>query len=193
MTRLYTPVRNDHDLAQLIDDIAETAVQALPTAEWAGITMRFDGRPFTAATTDDVVLAVDAAQYTADDGPCLRAMRTGHLIRVGPDELHARWPGIAQNAATAGVVSVLAAPVGDDPGGPRGSINLYSARPAGFSDDETDLALLLAGLLGRGLTEYTALTDSLTRADQLQQAMRSRAVIGLFANEGVVVGASRPG
>jgi len=31
------------------------------------------------ATTDDVVLEVDAAQYTEDDGPCLRAMLTGHL------------------------------------------------------------------------------------------------------------------
>ena len=177
VTRLHAPVRSDHDLARLIDDTAETAVAALPAAGWAGVTLRFDDTPFTATSTDAVVLEVDAAQYLADDGPCLRAMRTGHLIQAGPEQLHAEWPGMAQDAAAAGVVSVLAAPVGDEPDGPRGSINLYSARAAGFSDDEADLALILAGLLGRGLTEYTALSDALTHAEQLQQAMSSRAVI----------------
>lgn len=175
--RLLCPVRSAHDLARLIDDTAQTAVAALPDAQWAGITLRWDDQPFTATTTDDVVLAVDAAQYTADDGPCLRAMRTGHLVRADHDQLHSQWPSMAPGAAAAGVASVLAVPVGAEAAGPRGSINLYSARTAGFSADESDLALVLAGLLGRGLVEYTAITDARTRGDQLQLAMQHRGVI----------------
>ncbi len=175
--RLLCPVRSSHDMARLIDDTAQAAVAALPAAGWAGITLRFDDTPFTATATAEVVLAVDAAQYTAGDGPCLQAVRTGHLVRVDSDQLHAEFPDMAEGAAAAGVASVMGVPVGDEPDGPRGSINLYSARAAGFSDDETDLALVLAGLLGRGLIEYTALSDARTRGDQLQEAMAHRGVI----------------
>lgn len=196
-TRMHTSIRSGHDLACLIDDTAHAATTALPAAQWAGITLRFDDQPFTAATTDPVVLEVDAAQYAHDDGPCLRALRTGHLVHANPAQLRTEWPTLARDAAAAGVVSILAAPIGTEPagpdrdgtrpvgtglgpGGPRGSINLYSARPTGFTDDETDLALILAGLLSRGLTEYTAASaadTAHTETQQLQQAMSSRAII----------------
>ena len=69
-------------LLNLMGRIAREAVRLLAGVGWAGITAQFDGPPLTAASTDTRVLIVDERQYLADDGPCLRAMRTGVTVAM---------------------------------------------------------------------------------------------------------------
>ena len=44
--------------------------------------MRPDGKTVTVACSDHVAVRVDELQYELDDGPCLHAMRDGHMVRI---------------------------------------------------------------------------------------------------------------
>ena len=46
------------------------------------MTMQSNGRPVTVACSDPVAARVDEVQYELDDGPCLHAMRDGHMVRI---------------------------------------------------------------------------------------------------------------
>ena len=46
------------------------------------MTMQPNGRPVTVACSDPVAARVDEVQYELDDGPCLHAMRDGHMVRI---------------------------------------------------------------------------------------------------------------
>ena len=179
LTALNRPVTDDHDLAQVLHLTTNAAVSWFPDAQWAGITVQFNGKPVTVADTGPLVLAVDQAQYDTGDGPCLHAIRTGALTTMDTTEVTRRWPTLGATATDHGVGSFLAAPLtgGGDPPNHVGSLNLYSTATTGFTNIEEDLVTVLSGLLNRALTEHTALRAAHLETAQLKQAMASRAVI----------------
>lgn len=172
---LNQAVRDEHGLAQLLARAAQTATAWLPDADWAGVTVTFDGVPFTAGQTDPVVLAVDQAQYDAGDGPCLQALRTGAVVTATPGAAAVAWPQFTEAATRVGMRSFLAAPLFDDDQ-MRASINLFSRNERGFAAYEGEPLQVLSALVRRGLAEYRAGTDARTQATQLQEAMGLRAV-----------------
>jgi len=173
---LHRPVRDEDGLADLLHHAAATAVAWMPDVDWAGITVQFDGVPFTAASTDPRVLAVDEAQYSLGDGPCMLALRSRSIVAVTPDEMHVRWPELAVNAQAQGVHSFLAAPLVDGQRA-RGSINLYSASTTGFTVGEADFLAVLSAFVSRGLGDFATLRTAGEQARQLREAMGSRAPI----------------
>ena len=62
-------------LEQTLQRVVDLAVRTMPGCTGASVTLVDGERPVTAAQTDDVALAVDAAQYDVGDGPCLDAAR----------------------------------------------------------------------------------------------------------------------
>ena len=63
-------------LPETLVQIAEFAVQAIPGAEGAGLTMLAEDRPQTVVASADFVHAVDDVQYGLGEGPCLLAVET---------------------------------------------------------------------------------------------------------------------
>ncbi|MBO3087257.1 GAF and ANTAR domain-containing protein [Cellulomonas dongxiuzhuiae] len=161
--------------------LTSTAVQAVPSAYGAGITLvGDDGVSATTAGTDRLVEAADGLQYELAEGPCLTAWLTRRVVRVDDAAAETRWPRWASAVVDLGLHSVLSAPVvaGD---AAFGAIKLYSRDAGAFTDhDETTLglfaaqtALLVAGArssrqAGRLGGDVQAL---LARRDALQQAI----------------------
>jgi GAF domain-containing protein len=147
--------RRVHDALGLVDLMgraAREAVRLLPGIGWAGVTAQLDGPPFTAASTDPLVLAVDESQYLVDDGPCLRAMRSGAPVSMTLSQVTAAWPELGAAAAQVGVRSFLAVPLRAH-SKPLGALNLYSADPV-IEGIDADVLTVLTEYLDRGLTEY---------------------------------------
>jgi len=68
----------DHwPLSETLTEIAEFAVQAIPRADGAGLTMLEDDRAQTVVASVEFVHAVDDVQYGLGEGPCLLAVATG--------------------------------------------------------------------------------------------------------------------
>ncbi len=173
---LSVPVVDADTLLELMSRVAEQAVRRIGPVHWAGVTAQFVGeRPFTTAHTDRKVLIVDEFQYAADDGPCLRAMRTDSEVHMSLSEVAALWPVLARGAETAGVHSFLAVPlhVRDRA---VGSLNMYSADVGVPIQAEPGIVTVLTSYLGRGLTRYS---DSRTgpAGPSLRMAIHSRALI----------------
>jgi hypothetical protein len=76
----------------VLERIARLARRELPGCDAASITSPGDGGFTTLAADPELVRAVDEAQYAEGDGPCLRAVRGGHLAGERLDA-SVHWPG----------------------------------------------------------------------------------------------------
>jgi hypothetical protein len=76
--------------------IAEFAVQAVPGAEGAGLTMLDGDRPQTVVASAEFVRAVDDVQYGLGEGPCLLAVESRDTQTSGSLGGEARWPRLVR-------------------------------------------------------------------------------------------------
>ncbi|MBY4251593.1 GAF and ANTAR domain-containing protein [Rhodococcus fascians] len=142
-SKILTGVEVDVVLQAVCSEIAAV----VPDADLVGITMLDDsGRPRTVASTDSVVHDIDSDQYRTDQGPCLEAMRSGHMVRARAREAGIRWPRFAAAVADLGVHSYLAAPLTPDEHR-HGSLNIYGRSNDGFDRfDEISVALFATSI-----------------------------------------------
>lgn len=176
MSELAGVLLSDEGLDRTLQRVADLAVRTIPGCTAAGVTLLADGRPQTAASTDDAVLEIDRRQYAAGDGPCLDALRHRRINRANADVARQRWPAFAAEANRLGIRSFLAAPLvaGNDP---LGSMNLYSASVEGFEALDDALVALFCGQAAVALANSQLYKSALTLNDQLRSAMESRAAI----------------
>lgn len=119
---------------------------------------------------------LDGAQMVAAEGPSFTAWETGATVTTEDLRSDSRWPHLAERIGRAEVGMAMAVPVlREDRGG--GVLNLY-ARPGRLLDDEESrVAGLVADTLAAVLQEMDEKAELETLADQLQEALQSRAVI----------------
>ncbi len=141
-----------------------------------GMTMQPHGRPVTVACSDLVAARVDEAQYELDDGPCLHAMRDGHLVRIEDIAGQARWPEFEAQAAWHGIRSCLALPLRAD-GKPVGALNLYARGASAFGVAEARRAENFAENASGALTLAIRLASHAALIEQLRSSLSSRTVI----------------
>lgn len=163
-------------LEERLGRIARLAVRSLRGADAASVTLRGKEGLRTVVPTDERTVAVDRAQYDAGEGPCLEAMRTGTAVVVDDVGAERRWPRFTAAAHEAGLRSFLAAPlvVGAES---LGALNLYSRQGAGFDALDEAFVALLSGQAAASIANALRYDEARTLADQLDQAMLSRAVI----------------
>ncbi|WP_299040055.1 GAF and ANTAR domain-containing protein [uncultured Pseudokineococcus sp.] len=165
----------DQPVGQYLQRVADLAAETLPGVDGLSVTLVEDGRARSAAFTSSVSAMLDERQYEAGFGPCLDAATSGGTVRVdlsGEDGVYPEFSAIARRQGVRAVASV-GMPV---PQRVVGALNMYSL--TGDIDEETlALARAFASYAAVALAN-AALYGSTTRlADQLQEAMRSRAVI----------------
>jgi hypothetical protein len=167
------------ELPVVLRRCAEQVVHAIPDADHAGITLLQEGdpeRPYTVAATAELVLALDQAQYDGHTGPCLTAANTGQMVRATLSDAATSWPRFAEAAGSAGINSVLSAPLYLNEAY-QGSLNLYGGAEHGYH--QLDVALLelyttaAEAALGAELRHRAAAENT----TQLRTALSSRAVI----------------
>jgi GAF domain-containing protein len=167
---------SSNDLDEVLAEVAGLATDSIPDADGASVACLRDGRAFTFAATDPGVRELDEAQYSVQNGPCVEAGQDGqvHLSQHLPND--ARWPTLAKAAAANGIGSVLAVPI---PNGkePVGTLNLYARRADAFAQGDTRGALGFAKYAAYALLSARERQETRRLAEQLAEAMKSRAVI----------------
>jgi len=165
------------DTAGFLARLTASAVQLVPGAEAASLTLEQRGRDRTVALSGDLAAAGDERQYQLDEGPCLSALRE-HAVVDAPDlAAETRWGPYGQRAAAAGVAAALCLPL-TLARPTRGALNLYAARPHAFTEqdlaaargwaEEASAALVLA----RWIHQYDA------QVSQLREGIVSNQLIG---------------
>jgi GAF domain-containing protein len=176
LSELAQVLEAEEDLRDVLQRTVAQVVRAVPDADMASVSVLANGTPETVAASSDRVLAIDADQYAAGEGPCLEAARTGQLVRVTVDQLGDRWPRFARSARAAGVGSYLSCPLVIDERF-AGSLNLYSER--GHALDQLDEAVLRLYVAAASAAIANARRYAKARrlAEELRGALDSRAVI----------------
>jgi GAF domain-containing protein len=163
-------------VAETLIHIAEFAVQAIPGAEGAGLTMLEDDRPQTVVASADFVRAVDEVQYGLGEGPCLLAVESRQTQLSGSLGGEPRWPRFGPRVGRMGVHSVLSLPL-LLPDRVVGAMNVYGHAKNAFGPESVRIGELFARPAAVSVHNARVLAQSQRLAEQLAAALTSRAVI----------------
>ena len=176
LAQLAGVMLSEPDLPAALRRVTTLAVSILPHCDGASLTMRSDGVPTCAAASDDWAYGLDELQYREQEGPCLDCLREGSVMRVRDLARDSRFPTYGERAAARGAHSVLSLPLAAD-GRTVGALNLYSRRPDVFDGPALAMGELLAAHAALAVQAATAYYSHRDLADQLREAISSRAVI----------------
>src|SRR5215831_12751047 len=82
LRELHGALLSAQSVEQFLHRMAVMAAGLMNGGLSCGMTMQPRGKPVTVACSDQVAARVDEVQYELDDGPCLHAMRDGHMVRI---------------------------------------------------------------------------------------------------------------
>ncbi len=176
-TVLSRTLAEDESVQDTLASILALALRLVPGCSAASVTVLDEqGRPATIAATDEETRELDRRQYLLHDGPCLDAARRQQVSRWSLPQAEQQWPEFTSLATEMGLRSYLAAGLGL--GDQRlGALNLSSRDTDGFSQLDEGLVSLFIAPAAAAIVTMTRYAQARDLAGQLNQALRSRAVI----------------
>lgn len=168
---------SDESVPATLQRVADLAARVIDDCDAAGVTLvAGNGSYETAAFTAERTLAVDRGQYIRGNGPCLTAIEEKQVVRFDVEDAEERWPDFVRDARANDVRSFLAAPLLVN-GSAIGALNLYSAKPSGFTALDDVLIALFTGQASVALANARVYSDAVLLTHQLREAIASRSVI----------------
>jgi ANTAR domain/GAF domain len=174
--QLQDALVNTENIEQFLHEMVVLAARLVGSDLSCGMTIRANGRPQTVACSDPLAAKVDAVQYELDNGPCLHAMRDGHMVKIEDTTDKARWPEFETRAASQGVRSCLALPL-TSRDQRVGALNLYGRRASAFGAEQARRAVAFARNASGALTLAIRLASRAAVIEQLRSSLVSRTVI----------------
>ena len=160
-----------------LDDLVRLAVERVPAARWASLTVLQGKRFRTEASTDDRATQADVLQYDLGFGPCVDAVLVDSVYVSGDVAGDGRWLEWGERvSAELGVRSVLSQRLrlsGD--AGVIAGLNIYSDAADPFDEHARAIGLVLA--THGGLLMNTVRAND--RVRNLERALESNREIGV--------------
>jgi GAF domain-containing protein len=189
LSELVQALAEDESVPETMQSILKLALRSVPGCHGASVTMLDDeGKPGTIAATDEEASELDRRQNALRDGPCLDAARRQQVNRWNHREAEQRWPEFTEVATEMGLRSYLSAGLGWA-GRPLGALNLSSRDSHGFSQLDEGILALFTSPAAAVIVIAGRYAEARDLAAQLEQALRSRAVIDQAI--GIVMAESR--
>jgi anti-anti-sigma factor len=176
LEQLAEALNREENVAVLLQRTCQHALQVIPQANMASVSLVRDDGADSVAMTDDHAVEIDEAQYASGEGPCLEAAKTGQVVRVTVSDIRDKWPAFADVAGKAAVASYLSAPLFID-SEYQGSLNLYGEGSHGFGELDAALLELYVTAAEAALRSARRWLEARELAENLRTALTSRAVI----------------
>ena len=163
-------------LEDLLTEVATFAVQAIPGADGAGLTLIEEDRADTIVKSAPFVREIDDIQYGLGEGPCISAAAQGEPMRSGSLGGDPRWPRFGPRAGRLGVHSVLSLPLisADQV---VGAMSVYAHAKDAFDSRAEHLGQLYAVPAAIAVQNAQVLAQTQRLAGRLQSVLTNRAVI----------------
>nr|WP_235157004.1 GAF and ANTAR domain-containing protein [Rhodococcus ruber] len=170
--RLARQVRTAHaDLGATLEVITRAAVELIPGAEHAGITLITRGKRFESrAATSELPRRVDDLQHDLQDGPCIQAIWEHETVLVDDMDRETRWPTFAPRSAQLGSGATLAFRLYTTEDN-LGALNLHSCTAHAFDDTSISIGTSIA-------THAAIAVIAAQREEQFRAALASRDLLG---------------
>jgi GAF domain-containing protein len=175
---LSTFLVSEQSVQDTLTKVTGLALESVPQARYAAITMMVDGRVDTHVFTDPTCPQIDRAQYDSGHGPCLDAFRDGSVLVTESLEGDDRWPEFAATALAHGVRSTLSVPLLAGASS-VGALNFYAEMDRAFGAGEIDTAGLFGAQAAVVLVNAQAYWGARLRSEQMQQKLEGREPIDI--------------
>ena len=166
----------EESMSSVMERVATATKATIPGASEASVTLVEDREAFTIAFTGQLAVDLDERQYEQDAGPCLACITDGEPVVITSMRSEQRWPDWSQAAAAQGAGSSLSIPVPLQPA-VSAALNVYSTQEDAFDEEAVDIGRAFASYAAVALANMHLYEAQGRVAEQLQTAMRSRAVI----------------
>jgi hypothetical protein len=166
-----------YDIVDFMHVLVERSAQIFSAADAGILLPNAAGRLEVVASTSERSHLIGLLQLDADQGPCVEAYETGHVVSVDRiAETYARWPEFATQAAALDYQSMHAIPMRlrDET---IGSLNLFSDRLGPLAAEDAVAAQALADVATIGILQERALHEANVAREHLQHALDSRVLI----------------
>ena len=167
---------SEHSLDSMLQNVADLTKQVMPGETETSISVLVADKAASLVYTGQLALELDESQYGRGYGPCLHAAGTGEPVEVDDTRTETRWADYMRVAAERGCGSSLSVPL-IRPDRFAAGLNIYAREPAAFDADARRSAERFARFAGVAVANMQAYQDTRALADNLQQALDSRAVI----------------
>lgn len=184
LTGLARLVADALGVDELLTRVAAFAQHAIPGADAAGLAvvdntddLHNTAKIHSSGATTDVMREVDRIQYEVlGEGPCITCMQVGRPMVSGSLGSDERWPRFGGRVARLGVHSALCLPL-QIRDRVVGAINAYALSRDAFTEHAVRLGEQFAGPAAVSVHNAQLLAAASTKAEQLQLALTSRAII----------------
>ena len=163
-------------LELMLTQVANLAVQAVPGADGAGVTMLESGQPDTIVASAPFVREVDRVQYRLGEGPCISAASTGVTTGSGGLGEDLSWPMFGPLAAELGIHSAISLPLVLDHK-VVGALNVYARDRNAFDAASRHLGEQFAAPAAVAIHNARTLDQAQRTAAQLEVALTGRSTI----------------
>lgn len=172
----HTLVRG-YEMEDVLHQLTLAATDLLPV-DGAGVSLAEpDGWLRFIAASDDVTTSMEREQVVLQEGACADTYRSGEAV-VAADVATTtqRWERYTAAALSHGFRGAAGLPMRVDHQ-IIGALDLYSHAPMELTDDDIDVAVVLAAVASGYVVNNRELDKAVQLADQLQTALDSRIVI----------------
>jgi transcriptional regulator with GAF, ATPase, and Fis domain len=181
LTRLAGLVADSLGLAQVLAEVAASAVRAVPGADGVGVTLMHgeheDRTVVALAASAPFASELDEIQYgSLQEGPGVTAAEVGRTVWSGSLGGDRSWPRFGPRAGRMGVHSALALPLTVS-ARVVGAITVYAYDKDSFDEHAARFGELFAKPAAVAVHNARILADALALTDQLQTALLTRPVI----------------
>jgi len=166
----------DQPLTTVLRRVADLAVDCVEGADDVSITVLRKGKPHTVAFHGELANDLDERQYSLGFGPCVAAAQAGQTLRIDDTADDDKFPDFSRLAARRGVRSILSIGL-PDPDRSQAGINVYSFRQPALDGQAERSLTLFSRYAAVAIGNAAAFSEATERAEHLQIAMQSRAVI----------------
>lgn len=167
-----------YDVGEVLYRLADQVVAVLQI-DGAGVSLGVSADQLkVVSATGEAVTRIEDAQVHTQQGPCYQAYADGRAVTCRDLEDDDRWIEYRRTALDQDfrAVAGIPMPVGEDCAR-IGALNLYAAAPRQWTDDDLEVAQLLANVASGYIINSRHLDEQRTLAQQLQHALDSRVVI----------------
>ena len=177
MRSLADRLGQEHDSGEPLEALVAVAVEQVPNARWASVSVLRHDQFTTAASTAEQAVRADALQYELNLGPCVDAVLEDGVYVTGQVDADSRWAEWGHRAsAEVGVNSVLSQRLHlHSVNGVVAGLNIYSDAHEAFDREAVGLGLILATHGATVVSEGLAMN----RANNLMKALQSNREIGV--------------
>ena len=165
-----------YDLESALTELTASVTSVLGLSG-SGVAMAEQGRLRFVTAVSEASGELEGNQEDNQAGPCRDAYDTGVVVRVTDVRVEsARWPEFSTLASGLAVAGVAGIPMrlADEI---IGVLSLYAYGPREWSDQDIEVAAVLAGVATSYVVNASELRQQQQLSEQLQRALESRVII----------------